>query len=101
MIEMNLLSSRSISLDTFKIVTHIYYQKFFYNICSCTVSSDLPIEEGRAVSKILIKNLAIFFLCPIKQFLPVSFKIQLLEYFPQNRRNNDKRRQDAYKLFNT
>jgi hypothetical protein len=25
--------------------------------------------------------LAIFFLCPTKQFLPISFQIQLLEYY--------------------
>ncbi len=42
------------------------------------------LEEGieRQV-KVLDKNLAIFFLCPSKQFLPIliSFQIQLLEYF--------------------
>jgi hypothetical protein len=37
-----------------------------------------PKEEGRAASKVLIKNLTIFSLCPSKQFLLVSFKIQLL-----------------------
>jgi hypothetical protein len=36
--------------------------------------------------KVLIKNLAIFFLCPSKQFLPTSFQIQLLEYFPQKQK---------------
>jgi hypothetical protein len=30
--------------------------------------------------KALIKNLAIFFLWPSKQFLPISCQIQLLEY---------------------
>jgi hypothetical protein len=30
--------------------------------------------------------LAIFFLCPSKQFLPISFQIQLLEYFPQKQK---------------
>jgi hypothetical protein len=29
--------------------------------------------------KVLIKNLAIFLLFPSKEFLPISFKIQLLE----------------------
>ncbi len=36
--------------------------------------------------KVLIKNLAIFFLCPSKQFLATSFQIQLLEYFPQKQK---------------
>jgi hypothetical protein len=45
-----------------------------------------PIEEGRATRKILIKNLAIFFLCYSKQFLPISFQIQLLEYFPPKKK---------------
>ncbi len=46
------------------------------------------IEEGReAITvKVLIKNLAIFFLRPSKQFLPISFQIQLLEYFPQKQK---------------
>ncbi len=41
------------------------------------------IEEGieRHV-KVLIKNLTIFFLFPSKEFLPISFKIQLLETSP-------------------
>jgi hypothetical protein len=30
--------------------------------------------------KVLVNNLAIFFLCPSKQFLTISFQIQLLEY---------------------
>ncbi len=47
-------------------------------------------------SKVLITNLAIFFLCHSKQFLPISFHIQLLEYFPQKTegRNKDKSRTD-------
>ncbi len=44
------------------------------------------IEEGRAAKKNLIKYLAIFFLCPSKQFLPISFQIQLAEYFPQKQK---------------
>jgi hypothetical protein len=40
------------------------------------------IEEGRAASK----SHPIFFLCPSKKFLLISFKIQLLEYFPQNQK---------------
>jgi hypothetical protein len=36
------------------------------------------IEEDKAASiQVLIKNLAIFFLCPCKEFLLLSFKIQL------------------------
>jgi hypothetical protein len=31
--------------------------------------------------KVLIKNLAIFFLCPSMQFLPISFQIKLLEWY--------------------
>jgi hypothetical protein len=38
------------------------------------------IKKGRAASK--NKKLAIFFLSPSNQFLPISFQIQLLEYFP-------------------
>ncbi len=34
--------------------------------------------------KVLIENLAIFFLYPRKEFLPISFKIQLLETSSQN-----------------
>jgi hypothetical protein len=34
-----------------------------------------PIEEGRAARKVIIKNLAIFFLFPSKHFLPISIKI--------------------------
>jgi hypothetical protein len=48
---------------------------------------DSPIEEGRARQvKVLIKNLAIFFLCLSKQFPQISFQIQLLEYFPQKQK---------------
>jgi hypothetical protein len=38
------------------------------------------IEEGRAASKNPHKNLAIFFLFPSKQFLPILLKIQLVQY---------------------
>jgi hypothetical protein len=33
--------------------------------------------------KVFIKHLAIFFLLPAKKLLPISFKIQPLETFPQ------------------
>jgi hypothetical protein len=42
----------------------------------------INIEDGKAASK--SKNLAIFFLCHSKH--AVSFKIQLLEYFPQKQK---------------
>ncbi len=40
----------------------------------------MTIEEIKVErqEKVLIKNLAIFFLFPSKQFLPISLKIQLL-----------------------
>ncbi len=44
------------------------------------------IEEGRAATKSLHKNLAILFQCPSKQFLPISFQIRLMEYFPQKQK---------------
>ncbi len=47
----------------------------------------LPIEEGRTASKSPhLKFGYIFFLCSGKQFLPVSFQIQLEEYFPQKQK---------------
>jgi hypothetical protein len=46
-------------------------------------------------AKVLIKNLAIFFLCPSKQFLPISFQIQLLEYFP-HKQKEQRRKQPGY-----
>ncbi len=36
--------------------------------------------------EVLIKNLAILFPCPSKEFLPISFQIQLLEYCPQKQK---------------
>jgi hypothetical protein len=44
------------------------------------------IEEGRAANKSLIKKFGYFLLCPSKQFLPISFEIQLLEYFSQKQK---------------
>ncbi len=43
-------------------------------------------QEGKKIHllKVLDKNLAIFF--PSKQFLPISFQIQLLEYFLQKQK---------------
>ncbi len=42
--------------------------------------------EGWRQVKVLIKHLAIFFLFPSKKFLPISFKIQLLETSPQKQK---------------
>jgi hypothetical protein len=39
-----------------------------------------------SIEEVLIKILAVFFLCPSKQFSPISFQIQLLEYFPQKQK---------------
>ncbi len=46
------------------------------------------IEEGTVERqvKVLIKHLAIFFIFPRKHFLPISFKIQLLEISPQKQK---------------
>ncbi len=46
-----------------------------------------PYRNVKRQVKVLIRNWAIFFLCPSKQFLPISFQIQLLEYFSQKRMN--------------
>jgi hypothetical protein len=56
------------------------------------------IEEGRAPVKVLIKNLAIFFLFPRKKFLPISFKIQLLETSPQKQEEQRQKQLGADKL---
>jgi hypothetical protein len=52
-----------------------------------------PIEENRAAStvKVLIKNLAIFFLFPSKEFLLIPFsKFSCWKLLTKNRRNKDK-----------
>ncbi len=59
---------------------------------ACTVA----IEEIDRQVKVLIKNLAIFFLCPSKQystFLSILFQIQLLEYFPQKQKEQGHKQQ--------
>ncbi len=40
--------------------------------------------------KVLIKNLAIFFLFPSKEFLTISLKIQLLKLLPKNKEQRKK-----------
>ncbi len=50
----------------------------------------MSIEEGIHVErqvKVLIKNFAVFFLFPSKDFLPISQKIQLLQYLNHEYRN--------------
>ncbi len=49
-------------------------------------ASSLVMEEGRAARKVLIQNLSVFFLFPSKEFLQISFKIQLLETSPQKQK---------------
>jgi hypothetical protein len=46
----------------------------------------VTIEEGRAVSKVLIKNLAVFFLFPSKQFLQISFKFSCGKLLPKTKK---------------
>jgi hypothetical protein len=48
--------------------------------------------------KILIKNLAIFFLFPSKQFLPLSFKIQLLETSSEKQKEQSQKQLGCDKL---
>jgi hypothetical protein len=52
---------------------------------------EIPIEEGRAASKRPNTNLAIFFLCLGKQFLTISFQIQLLHFPPQEMEQRHKK----------
>jgi hypothetical protein len=48
--------------------------------------------------KVLIKNLAIFLLFPCKEFLPISFKIQLLDTSPQKQKEQRKKQLGADKI---
>jgi hypothetical protein len=45
--------------------------------------------------------LAIFFLFASKEILPISFKIQLLETFPQKQKDQGQKQLDADKLVTT
>ena len=45
--------------------------------------------------KVLIKHLAIFFLLPSKKFLPISFKIQLLETSPPKQKEQRQKQLDV------
>ncbi len=53
------------------------------------------IEEGTAAVKVLIKHVAIFFIFHSKKFLPMSFKIQLLETSPQKQKEQRKKQLDV------
>ncbi len=61
------------------------------------------IEEGRAASKSAHKNLglAIFFLFTSKEFLPISFKFQLLETSPQKQKEQRQKQLGTDKLVTT
>ncbi len=63
-------------------------------------------ERGRGVTierqvKVLINNLAIFFLFPSKMFRPISLKIQLLETSPQKQKEQRQKQLGADKLVTT
>jgi hypothetical protein len=47
-------------------------------------------KKGERQVKVVIKNLAIFFLFPSKQFLLGNSKFSCCKLFPKNRRNEDK-----------
>ncbi len=51
--------------------------------------------------KVLFKNLAIFFLFPSKEFLPMPFKIQLLETFPWKQKEQRQKQLVSDKLVTT
>jgi hypothetical protein len=61
----------------------------------CSSYSESKVEHQ---VKVLIKNLAIFFLFPSKQFLLISFKIQLLETSSLNQKERRKKQPVADKL---
>ncbi len=51
--------------------------------------------------KVLIKNLAIFFLFPSREFLPIAFEIPLLETSPQKQKEQRQKQVSADKLVTT
>ncbi len=57
----------------------------------------MVIDEGTVLRqvKVLSKYLAIFFLFPSKKFLPISFKIQLLETSPQQQKEQRQKELDV------
>jgi hypothetical protein len=52
-------------------------------------------EEGIAASESPLKHWAIFFLLPSKKFLPISFKIQLMETSPQKQKGQRQKQLDV------
>ncbi len=52
-----------------------------------------PLRKVERQVKVLITNLAIFFLFPSKKYLPISFKIQLLVTFPQKQKEQRQKKQ--------
>ncbi len=48
-----------------------------------------------ALVQVLVKHLAIFFLFPSKKFLPITFKIQLLETSPQKQKEQKQKQLDV------
>ncbi len=64
----------------------IYFITFSQDLLKPTKTRRLLliIEEGRVASK--SPHLAIFFLCPSKQFLMVSFQIPQMKYFPRKQK---------------
>jgi hypothetical protein len=58
----------------------------------------LPKRKVEWQLKVLIKNLAIFFLFPSKESLPLPFKIQLLETSTQKQKEQRQKQLGADKL---
>jgi hypothetical protein len=79
------LQQRQISKVYVETVETVGYQ--YHTFLGCNFLSGLFTKRKveRQV-KVLFENLAIFFLCPSVQFLPISFQIKLLEYFPQKQK---------------
>jgi hypothetical protein len=71
------------------------------NATSCFCGRQVSIEEVERQVKVLMKNLAIFFLFPNKEFLPLSFKIQLLEISPQKQKDQRQKQLGADRLVTT
>jgi hypothetical protein len=53
------------------------------------------------MSSLKFGNLAIFFLFPSKEFLPIAFKIQLLETSPKKQKEKRQKQLGAEKLVTT
>ncbi len=66
-------------------------KKLYHAISHCVKCSSshtsAPQRKVERQVKGFIKNLAIFFQCPSKQFLAISFQIRLMEYFLQKQKD--------------